>query len=313
MKNRVLSRYALSSCVAAAMLAGCGGSQPPIGAPAMPQSRAIAQDGARGKSWMLADAKNSDLYYLADEYSVVVFNYAGKRVGAIEQLISPGVCSDSHGDVWITSQGAISEYAHGGTTPIAELTAPPSYQTVSCAVNPTTNDLAVTLSPNGVAIFPNASGEPQTYVSSERVEFAYCAYDGGGNLYVDGRHSHHEGLLEELPRGGNWRIPLNIGKKLDGPGGLQWDGQFLAVGDERSNVVYQVAIESGFGTIESTLRFPVWRRHQNYQFWIHNGVIAFMYSRLYYGFWNYPAGGHEIHKFRYAMGTTGGNALSLAP
>jgi hypothetical protein len=25
-----LSRYALSSCVAAAMLAGCGGSQPPI-------------------------------------------------------------------------------------------------------------------------------------------------------------------------------------------------------------------------------------------------------------------------------------------
>ena len=26
------SRYALSSCVAAALLAGCGGSQPPIGA-----------------------------------------------------------------------------------------------------------------------------------------------------------------------------------------------------------------------------------------------------------------------------------------
>ena len=29
----LLSRYALSSCVAAALLAGCGGSQPPIGAP----------------------------------------------------------------------------------------------------------------------------------------------------------------------------------------------------------------------------------------------------------------------------------------
>ena len=33
MKNRILSRYALSSCVAAAMLAGCGGSSPPLGAP----------------------------------------------------------------------------------------------------------------------------------------------------------------------------------------------------------------------------------------------------------------------------------------
>ena len=41
MTSRELSRYALSSCAAAAMLAGCGGSQPPIGAPgAMPQSRA---------------------------------------------------------------------------------------------------------------------------------------------------------------------------------------------------------------------------------------------------------------------------------
>ena len=35
------SHYALCSCVAAAMLAACGGSQPPIGAPgAMPQMRA---------------------------------------------------------------------------------------------------------------------------------------------------------------------------------------------------------------------------------------------------------------------------------
>ncbi|MFY9710872.1 MAG: choice-of-anchor tandem repeat GloVer-containing protein [Candidatus Cybelea sp.] len=33
MKNRVLSRYALSCCVASAILSGCGGSQPPVGAP----------------------------------------------------------------------------------------------------------------------------------------------------------------------------------------------------------------------------------------------------------------------------------------
>jgi|SRR5579863_1456030 len=41
MKNLRLYRRALSACVAAAMLAGCGGSQPPIGAPgAMPWSAA---------------------------------------------------------------------------------------------------------------------------------------------------------------------------------------------------------------------------------------------------------------------------------
>ena len=41
-----------------AMLAGCGGSQPPIGAPGvMPQSRAIAMHAAGGGSWMLPEAK----------------------------------------------------------------------------------------------------------------------------------------------------------------------------------------------------------------------------------------------------------------
>ncbi|MGA9017366.1 MAG: hypothetical protein WB438_00305 [Candidatus Cybelea sp.] len=56
--------YALSSCVAAAMLAGCGGSQPPIGAPgAMPQTSVIATHAGRGTSWILPEAKNEDLIY----------------------------------------------------------------------------------------------------------------------------------------------------------------------------------------------------------------------------------------------------------
>ena len=46
MRSRQLSRHALTSCAAAAILAGCGGSQPPIGAPgAMPQSRASSSYG----------------------------------------------------------------------------------------------------------------------------------------------------------------------------------------------------------------------------------------------------------------------------
>ena len=42
MKNLEFGRIILSSCVAAAMLAGCGGSQPPIGALGeMPQASAV--------------------------------------------------------------------------------------------------------------------------------------------------------------------------------------------------------------------------------------------------------------------------------
>jgi hypothetical protein len=40
MKSLNSDSYALGICAAAPMLAGCGGSQPPIGAPgAMPRSR----------------------------------------------------------------------------------------------------------------------------------------------------------------------------------------------------------------------------------------------------------------------------------
>ena len=46
MKSLAFSRYARSSCVALAMLAGCGGSQQPIGVPGtMPQSGAWNQPG----------------------------------------------------------------------------------------------------------------------------------------------------------------------------------------------------------------------------------------------------------------------------
>lgn len=47
MKSLDFSRYALSACVATAMLAACGRSQPPG---AMPQSRTIATHAERGRS-----------------------------------------------------------------------------------------------------------------------------------------------------------------------------------------------------------------------------------------------------------------------
>ena len=59
MKRPFLSYLALSISATAAMLLGCGGSQPPIDAPgAMPQSRAIATYAERGGSWMLPEAKH---------------------------------------------------------------------------------------------------------------------------------------------------------------------------------------------------------------------------------------------------------------
>jgi hypothetical protein len=52
MKSLDFSRIALCNGVAVALLAGCGGSQPPIGVPgAMPQTSASARHAERGMSW----------------------------------------------------------------------------------------------------------------------------------------------------------------------------------------------------------------------------------------------------------------------
>ena len=129
MKSLGLSRYVLTLGAATALLAGCGESQPPIGAlGAMPQSRAITTHLDRGKSWMLPEAKRESLLYVStDNSGVFVYAYpSGTLVGMLyEGITSPqGMCVDKKGDIFIANSidsGDIVEYAHGGSSPIAYL------------------------------------------------------------------------------------------------------------------------------------------------------------------------------------------------
>ena len=145
MLNPSFGRYALSSCVAAAMLAGCGGLHPPIGAPgAMPQTPAIAAHADRGGSWMLPEAKSEDLLYASGGCGgVCVLSYPdGKLVGTLS--ISGelgGNCSDAAGNVFITDDYQVLEYSHGGTSPIATLSVPGT-MAQACAIDSVTGNLA---------------------------------------------------------------------------------------------------------------------------------------------------------------------------
>jgi hypothetical protein len=146
MKRLDFGRYVLNCCVAAAILAGCGGSQPPIGASgAMPQGSAIAAHADRSKSWMLSEAKTDDLLYVTDagKSNVLVFSYPqGKLVGTLAGSFSnpAGECVDAKGNVWITNpnyagSGFIVEYAHGDSTSITTLQEPGA-SPVGCSIDP---------------------------------------------------------------------------------------------------------------------------------------------------------------------------------
>ncbi len=132
MKSFGLGTYALSGGVSVALLAGCGGSQPPIGAPrTMPQTSAIATHADRGTSWMLPEAKDEALLYADDPAREDVFVFAypkGTLLGTLTGFNAwpNGLCIDAYGHVFITTEeseikGVIYEYNHGGTAPIASL------------------------------------------------------------------------------------------------------------------------------------------------------------------------------------------------
>jgi hypothetical protein len=203
MRSLDFGRYALTSCVATAMLAGCGGSQPPIGAPgAMPQTAAITTRAERGTSWMLPEAKTDDLLYASNQYGygpngVFIFSYKrGKQVGFLSGFPATvaGLCSDKAGDVFVVtnsynSSGGnyIYEFAHGASEPSATLD-DGAGDPFGCAVDPTTGNLAVTnyvgFGSGGygnVAIYQDASGSPSIYSDDSWITNPqFGAYDGNG-------------------------------------------------------------------------------------------------------------------------------------
>ena len=165
----------LTICTIAPLLAGCGGSQPPIGAPgAMQQTSPVGTHGRPGKSWMLHNATTSDLIYVTGECdgTCVVSYPGGEMVGSLNVGLglNSGVCSDCLGNVYVADNSATSsmvvEYAHGGTIPIATFDLPGN-SAAGCSVDPASGNLAVMFEGSGanVAIFTHASQEPQLYAA----------------------------------------------------------------------------------------------------------------------------------------------------
>jgi hypothetical protein len=327
MKGLDFGRLALSMGVGVAMLAGCGGSQPPVSATgAMPQSRAIANRAKRGGSWMLPDAKGADLLYVAGGYKIVVFSYPkGRHVGNIDGLnVTSGICSDSQGNIFIPvgispSQSTIYEYAHGGTTPIATLDDPGG--ATACSYDKTTGNLAVANNGPSVAVFANAQGTPTIYQTSS-VPALYCAYDNVGNLFVDDGFASQ--ALGELPVGGDAFTEVSLSTSFY-PMSLQWDSGHLAIASytfssQGPQPFYNVKIYGSEGIVGQPIYLATRTgRHPDVptQFWVqgktmigpapHKGGLPLI------DFWEYPAGGNPTKTINLRRSTYTGFTVSITP
>jgi hypothetical protein len=292
----------------------------------MPQTSALATHATRGGSWMLLEATKQDLLYVSDVDAVAVYAYPqGKLEGILRGFyISQGVCVDKKGHVYIADQGTgrVYEYAHGGKKRIKTLV---SGDSVGCSVDPTTGNLAVTdLQGNGargngdVAVFKNASGNPTYYRDPVFNEYYFCGYDNKGNLFVDGQpYKGGTGafLFAELPKGKSRFTDITLNQYMGWPAGVQWDGRYVAVGDQAVTNVYEFSISGSQGTLVATTKLDGATYVK--QAWIQGHTLIAPNSVGGPGanvlFYTYPAGGTPIKTI--PKGVTGpqGAAVSLAP
>ena len=300
------ARFAWPARAIALALAGCSGGGPPsVSAPITPA--AIVEKAQLNRSWMAPEAKGEDLLYVSDGVSgnVYVLSYPrGKLVGELTGLDGPvGECVDNAGDVFIVIQNRaeVYEYAHGGTKPTERLKDRRGERGVplGCSIDPETGNLAVTNSadyyhPSNVVIYRSARGKPTAYPDPNMSSMHFCAYDGKGNLFVDGYNQTFQPALVELPRGSSTFNDISLNKTIGTSGGVQWDGKHIAIGDvsgpSGTSMIYRFVITGNQGIEAGSTALD--GADYVVQFWIQgrrviggnedNGTVAF---------WSYPAGG----------------------
>jgi hypothetical protein len=314
MRISLFSRCALSSCVAGVMLAGCGASQPPIGAPdATSQTSAHITHVERGSSWMAPNAKASDLVYVSNFYSsdILVFRYpGGKAVGMLTGDEPQGECtsSTSKGNWWVVNSGSneIVEYAHGGTSPISTLSETAG-EAASCAVDPTTGNIATTVLDAGdVVVFAGGTGAGTT-ISDGMIETFFDAYDSKGNLFVDGLNGSGAFGLVEFLKGRSSFKTITLNETIQFPGALQWHERYLVVSN--SNGLDRFRIHGTTGSLEGITMLD--GGGDGGAFWIQRHHVAAT-SAGGAAIWKYPAGGEPIKTLGGSFDLPNGVVVSAA-
>jgi len=289
---------ALAVLTAVVLLSGCA---MPAGSLSPHQSFSSAARGAA----ISPDAGKGNLLYVGGDQKTYIFKYPGGKLLGTIATGSFGMCSDASGDVFVTRVNAIFEFSRGGTSPVAKYKAPGT--AYSCAVDPTTQNLAVVVfclsgCGDSIAVYrQNFKGPPQTYHDSKLHSMLYCGYDADGNLYVDGYDKDNKFMIAELPAGAQRFTNIIFRDNIGAAGQIQWDGTYMTVETRFQPKIYQLKISGSHGKIVSATQLTgVGTRAA--QSWIQGkGLIVptgpGSKRPKVIGVWKYPQGGNEIRLF----------------
>jgi hypothetical protein len=283
----------------------------------------------RRSSHMKAGASGQDLLYVADPGTddVDVYTFTGGApAGVLTGFEEPqGECADKSGNVYVTNTRAsnIVVFAHGATQPSKTLSDPGEYP-VGCAINPRTQDLAVsnefdTGFHNGsVSIYKHASGSPHTVSAPAFWQAFFLSYDDDGNIFLDGlsNDSYYRFLFAELAKGSSTFSTIPIDQTINYPGGVTWTGNALAIGDQEyaitQSAIYAVQVSAGSGKVVGTTVLS--NTCDIVQFTIKKPyVVAPDACKAKVGLFAYPAGGTPKKGITSGLQAPVGSAVSLSP
>ncbi|MBV8197427.1 MAG: hypothetical protein JO263_04790 [Candidatus Eremiobacteraeota bacterium] len=259
---------------------------------------------------------------------VIVYDYRTRqRVRTLQGFNEPtGQCVDAAGDIWIAQADgySVTEYAHGGTTPIKTLHT--SGRAFGCSVAPN-GDLAVGnfdvgSAPGSIQVFKNASEPGQQYVCPGYGYYDVPGYDGKGNLYVETLVDLRTGKTGVcmLPAGGSALRPVTVNVTINSTGSVMWDGKHITLTEVNYHGSYTTAIyqaeesPSGNLTVVGTTVLTDRRGRPaggRQPFILGNVVVGLSDSVLAY--WRYPAGGRPTKQFPKTSKTRGpfGESVSI--
>lgn len=273
-----LDRFALL-IGAAALFAGCGGSQTSMLSvtPASDTSLAkvpyplmkdpvIRQHWRSGlhadgqKSWIAPDEKRERALLFAadaeldqiDIYSLPGMQLKGQLTGS--NINYPqGLCSDTAGNVYVTEEGnflykgdnpEIDKYSRTGLL-LARI--PDTYGfPVGCAVDPATGALAVTnwittlYVPGNVLVFSETTSQPRVLTNPYQYGYLFAGYGPHSNLWVTGYNAHFDNMLSRCGASGCTTVNVS-GGTLNYSAGIGWDSP------RRTWVIFENCYNTNYG------------------------------------------------------------------
>ena len=242
--------------------------------------------------------------YIINQYGsyATIFDYptSDKQIGAISNVGGQGCTNVRYGygkkTFWIVAgQNQITEYQV--PKKVIKTLSTPGLAPSSCAMN-SNGDLAVGILggyPNGggdVVIFKGASGTGRIISNTPLIAEYFDGYDDKGNLFADGHDSRIYFALVELPKGGDTFERISTSDSIKLPGSVQWDGKYLTVLDQNTNIIHRYDVVGRRAVLKGTVLLTGVECSQT---WIATGVIYCADGLNDDGaVFNYPAGGLAI-------------------